>query len=476
MLAAAGVTLLAACAAGPDFHRPAAPTAAYVAPAPDAAAPAAASSGIALQPGGAMPREWWTLFGSARLNDTMQLALAGNRDLATAQQTLARAAELARASTGAEYPQVNLDVSAGRQKLGAAALGGSFKLPPFTYYSMGPAVSYTLDFGGVRRGVEAQRAQVDYAAYQLDAARLSLTGNVALQALHIAVARAQIATVQALLKEDEHNSQLVQTAFDAGSVSRVDVLSAQSQYANDQTLLPPLLQDLSAARHALSVLVGRFPADWTPPDFDLEELSIPAELPLTVPSELVHQRPDILAAEAQLHVATAEVGVATADLYPHITLSATASLQATDPAHLFDSDSTAGGLIGSLTQPLFNHGQLRAQQRAARDAMQAQLSRYEQTVLSSFAQVADLLEALDHDGQLIDAQQRAIDAAAANLDLTRKSYGAGNVGILQMLDADRVNEQIQLGWVRARAQRYQDSMQLVLAVGGGLAQPPAAQP
>ncbi|HTP40688.1 MAG TPA: efflux transporter outer membrane subunit [Steroidobacteraceae bacterium] len=469
-IAPAGVLLaLGACAAGPDFVRPPPPTTPVYS---HAQLPTLAAAGLTLQ-AGAPVRDWWTVFGSQRLNDTMQLALQGNRDLAAAQQTLAQAAELARASTGDEWPALSLDASAGRQKLGAAALGGNFKVPPFTYFSIGPSVSYTLDFaGGVRRNVEAASARVDYQGYQLDAAYLTLTGNVALQALRIALARAQIDTVQALLKEDERNAQLVQSAFDAGSVTRVDVLSAQSQTANDQVLLPPLLQELSAARHALGVLVGRFPADWAPPDFDLAELAGPASLPVSVPSELVHQRPDILAAEAQLHEATASLGVATSNLYPRITLSATASMQSTTLGHLFDADSSAGGVLGSLTQPIFNHGALRARERAADAARQAAVAHYEQTVLSSFGQVADLLEALEHDAQLVDAQQQAVDAAAANLDLTRKSYSAGNVGILQMLDADRVNEQSQLGILRARAQRYQDEMQLLLAMGGGATLPP----
>jgi NodT family efflux transporter outer membrane factor (OMF) lipoprotein len=461
--AAASAALLSACVAGPDFRRPAAPSAdTYT----RASLTDLQAAGTQLQLGQAPPREWWSLYASQRLNDTIRVALAGNRDLAAAQATLAQASAVAAAATGARYPQVDLDASAGRQQLGAASLG-DVHFPPFTFYSIGPAVSFSLDYtGGVRRAIEAQGAQVDYQKYELDAAYLSLTGNVALQALNIASTRAQINSVETLLTEDTDNLRLVQTAFDAGSVARVDVLSAQSQLANDQTLLPPLLQQLSVAKHALSILAGRLPADWAPPDFELDELAPPQALPLTLPSDVARSRPDILAAEAQLHAANADVGVASSDLYPHINLSASADLQSTALNHLFDSSSTAGVLTGALTAPLFDHGALRARQRAALAALRAAHAHYEQTVLASFGQIADALEALEHDAQLLAAEQRAVDAAAANLDLTRRSYSAGNVGILQMLDAERSHQQAQLGLIRARAQRYQHAMQLVLASGG----------
>ena len=298
-----------------------------------------AASGTALEPGRAPPEQWWTLFSAPRLNETMRLALLGNHDLAAAKQNLAQAAQLAHASTAGLYPELDYNAGFGRQKLGAASLG-NVDFPAFTYYTVGPSVSYVLDYsGGLRRAVEAQGAQVDYQKYQLDAAYLSLTGNVALAALRIASAHAQIDSVAYLLGEDQKNVEFVQKAFEAGSVSRVDVLSAQSQLANDQTLLPPMLQQLSLARHQLSILAGRMPADWAPPDFDLKELAVPQQLPLALPSELAHRRPDILAAEAQLHAATAGVGVATANLYPQITLSAALNLQATSPNQLFDSSS-----------------------------------------------------------------------------------------------------------------------------------------
>lgn len=459
----AAALLLAACTAGPDFTPPAAPVASTYTSTPLADL---AASGTTLVPGQAPPVDWWTLFSAPRLDQTMQIALRGNRSLASARHSLAQAAAIAHASTAGLYPEVDIGAGLGREKLGAASLG-DFPFPAFNYYSVGPSVSYALDLaGGVHRAVEAQAAQVEVQRYQLEAAYLSLTGNVAMAALRIASTRAQIDSVRSLLAEDEKNLGFVQKAFDAGSVTRVDVLSAQSQLASDQTLMPPLQQQLALARHQLSVLAGRLPADWTPPDFDLTELVAPPRFPLTLPSELVHRRPDIRAAEAQLHAAAAEAGVATANLYPQLTLTAGLSLQATHPDQLFEASSIAGSLLAGLTGPVFDHGARRDRQRAAQEAMQAAFEQYQQTVLLSFAQVADVLEALDHDAQLERAQTLAVSTALANVALTRQSYDAGNVGVLQVLDAQRSNEQAQLGLVRARAQRLQDDMQLLLALGG----------
>ncbi len=461
---ALAAALLAACTVGPDYQRPQAPdTKAY---ASEPLASLQDSSGQQLAPGQNPAADWWSGFHSAELDATMRQAMAGNHSLAAAQATLAQAREAVNASAGALYPQVGLDAGAGRQKYGAQ-FSGAQVFPAFTYYSVGPSVSYLLDYtGGQRRAVEQQQAQADYQAFQLQAATLSLTGNVAQQALAIASARAQIAAVQELLDEDRKNLSLVQTAFAAGSVTRVDVLSAQSQLANDQTLLPPLRQQLSVARHALSILAGKAPADWVPPDFELDQLQLPQSLPLSLPSELAHRRPDILAAEAQLHAATAAVGVATSNLYPQINLTASVGQQSTSLSHMFDASSTAWGLAAGLTAPLFDGGTLRAQRRGAQDTARAALASYQQTVLQSFGQVADVLTALDHDAEQLTAQKNALDSAEANLDLTRQSYGVGNVGVLQVLDAERQYQQARLGYVRAQAQRYQDTAQLYLALGG----------
>ncbi|HEV7986357.1 MAG TPA: efflux transporter outer membrane subunit, partial [Steroidobacteraceae bacterium] len=401
-----------------------------------------------------------------RLDATIREALAHNRDLLASRATLAQLQALSAASEGAEYPRLDLDASAGRQKYGAAFLGPE-KLPPFTFYSVGFGVSYLFDFaGGVRRTVEQQRALAVAQQHEVEAAELAVSGNVAHQALAAGSARAQIESVEALLADDESNLKLVQDAFEAGSANRVDVLNAQSQRANDQTLLPALRRELSTAEHALALLVGEAPAAWSAPDFKLEEFASPSSVPQTLPAELAHRRPDILAAEAQLHAATAAVGIAAANLYPQISLTATASMQSTVLHSLFDSNSSAAGLTGSLTQPLFDHGTLRARERAAREAMHASLANYEQVVLHSFGQVADALEALEHDRELLDSEQSAVAISGENLGLTRESYTAGNTGVLQVLEAQRQSQQARLGLVRAQAQHFEDSIDLQLALGG----------
>ncbi|MFI4868814.1 MAG: efflux transporter outer membrane subunit [Steroidobacterales bacterium] len=454
---------LAGCVAGPDFAAPPAPKSTSYTASP---LPNLAGGDTTLDSALAAPAQWWALLESPRLDSTIREALAANRSLDAARSTLAEAQALSDASTAGRYPHADLDASAGRQKYGAAFLG-PVRLPPFTYYSIGPAVSYTFDFaGGVRRTIEQQRAYTEYRQRELDAAALSVSGNVAMQALAAAAARAQIENLEALLEDDRADLKLVQGSFADGAATRVDVLNARSQLANDETLLPPLRRQLSVAMHALALLAGRTPAEWTAPDFKLDEFKLPPRLPLTVPSELVHRRPDILAAEAQLHAATAAVGVASADLYPQISLTGSASMQANTLHALFDASSAAAGVAGSLTAPLFDHGALRARQRAAVDAMHGSLASYEQVVLSSFDQVADALEALDHDQELLVSEQSAVATAADNLALTRESYSAGNSGVLQVLEAQRQNQQARLGLVNAQSQRLQDTVQLLLALGG----------
>lgn len=458
--------LLGACAVGPDFQQPDAPTATRYTS--ESTAPVDPLERLVY--GESPPPDWWTLFESDELNRLMQQAKENNYTLAAARSTLARAQELLAAQRGTRLPQVDLDAGAGRQQLGAKFLG-SFQLPPFTYYAVGAGVSYLLDYNGaVGRSIEQQQALADYYRYELDAAWLSLTGNVALQYFTIVFTKAQIQAVEELLAEDRTNLDLVTRALQAGTVTKVDELSARSQLAQDQTLLPPLRQQLDTARHALAVLLGKAPSEWIDADasfIDVDQLRMPRQLPVTLPSELVHRRPDILAAEAQLHAATAAVGVATANLFPRITLSATASQEAISTGRLFDSLNFAWSLIGGITAPLFDGGTLRAERRAALEAVQVSAANYQQTVLESFEQIANLLAAAKHDQELLEAQRAAAQAATASVELARASYSAGNVGVLSVLDAERQRLQARLGLLRAQSQHYADTAQLLLAMGGG---------
>ena len=459
--------LLSACAVGPDFKRPDGPnTERYTQESQTQTAAPADDVAQRITLGQAPPVEWWTLFQSEDLNGLMRQAVAGNNTLAAARSTLAQAQELLSAQTGKRYPQVTLDGGNGRQQLGAKFLG-TFSIPAFTYYAVGASVSYNLDYtGGIKRSIEQQAAATEFQKHELNAAYLSLTGNVAMQFLTIASTGAQIKAVEDLLAEDRSNVDLVTSAFEAGAVTKIDVLSAQTQLAQDETLLPPLRQQRAIARHALAILLGQAPADGPDLALDWSRISLPRDVPVTLPSELAHRRPDILAAEAELHSATAAVGVATSNLYPKVTLSASGSQEAIKTGRLFDADSFAWSLIGGITAPLFDGGTLRAERRAALEAVNISAAKYRQTVLQSFGQIADLLEALSHDGELLAAQSKALDTAHSSVDLARQSYKEGNVGVLQVLDAERQSQQARLGFLRAQAQRYMDTAQLLLAMGG----------
>jgi NodT family efflux transporter outer membrane factor (OMF) lipoprotein len=455
-------TALTACAVGPNFDRPAAPesskTATIVPQIPDQQ----------LQFGGQLPAEWWTMFNSPALNELVKQAFDSNQTLAAAQSSVEHAQELVTARTGARYPQVDLTAGAGRQKYGSQFLGPLPKPPPFTYYAFGPAVSYTLDYtGGVGRAIEQQQALAEYQQREWQAARLTVIGNVVQQALAVAAARAQIDALEEVLADDRRNVEMIQAANEAGSVSRLDVLTAQNQLASDETLLPSLKQQLSVAQHALAVLVGKTPVEMPAAQLDLFKFELPKQVPVSLPSDWVRQRPDILAAESQLHAATAAVGVATANLYPRITLTASFGQQALEPGELFDSANNAWGLVSSLTAPIFDGGKLRAEKRASLAALATESARYKQVVLESFAQVADALDALQHSAEQLTAQTHAITIAQQSLALTRESYNEGNVGVLQVLDSERLYQQARLGYVRAQAQRLQDTARLFVAMGGG---------
>jgi NodT family efflux transporter outer membrane factor (OMF) lipoprotein len=450
---------LGGCAVGPNFTRPDAPPAARYTRDTLHAEDTASGTVQHIDLGREIEGNWWTLFHSDAIEQLVTQALHHNRSLAASMATLAQAQELALAQAGARYPQVDLTAGAGRQQYGKEFLG-PFGIPPFTYFAVGPTVSYMLDYnGGVARGVEQQYALAEVEQHQRDAAYLAVTGQAVMQTLEIASVRAQIDTVETILVQDRDNLRLVQSAFDNGSVAREDVVSAQSQIANDMTLLPPLRQDLARARHALSVVLGRAPASELPDDVDLAQITLPLQLPVSLPSELAHRRPDILAAEARLHAAISAVGVAQANLYPKIQLTASVGQQ-------FNKSNNAWSIFAGLTAPIFDGGTLRAEKRAAVDAMRASAATYEQTVLEAFAQVADLLEGLDHDAEQLDAQDHAQQAAQSSLDLARISYKEGNAGILQVLDAERSYQRARLGYVRAVAQRYLDTVQLFLALGG----------
>ncbi len=463
------VLALGSCTVGPDFSPPSVPAENALTP-DHAADKGAGDQHFAV--GQKIAGDWWGLFRSDALNATLQEAVAGNRNIVAARATLAAAEETVNQATAGLFPQLDLGAGPLRQHINGAPFGLA-KLPPTfppysSIYHVGATVSYAIDiWGGTRRSIESSAALAEAQDYELDAAYLTLTGNAVMEALTLASLRAQTVTVDSIIADDETNLGLVNTEVRAGIATQLDIETAESQLATDRTLLPPLRQQEDVARHGLAVLAGRPPGDWTPPEFDLDALTLPAELPLSLPSDLARQRPDILAAEAQLHSANATIGVATAQLYPNITLSGSLSQQAVTIDTLFHGASDVWTLGAGLAYPLFHGGALEAQKRRAIDNFNATLATYEETVLTSFGQVADALDALEHDAEQFTEQQRALTAAQASLDLTRRAYSLGSVGIVQVLDAQRLLEQARLGFVRARAQRYLDTAQLFVALGGG---------
>jgi len=464
---ALAVLFLAGCTVGPDFVRPeAARIEGYTASGVSLPAAGTADAQQRLSVGQSVATEWWKLFQSAALDQTLEIALAASPTLDTARATLAQAQEAVAAAAGAYYPQLDLSAGASRERI-AVTRGTTTASAVTNVFSIGPVVSYAPDvFGGTRRFVEQESALAELQRFELAAAYLSLTGNAVTQAIDIAAAREQIAAAQEILGVDQRNLDLVRVSFEAGKAARTDILSAQSQLASDQTLLPPLRQQVSAARHALAVLAGKAPAEWSPPDFDFTNLGLPLDLPVRLPSALVRERPDILAAEAQLHAASAAIGVATAQLYPTITLSASWLQQSASMGTLFDGSNGLWSLVSALTAPIFHGGTLEAQRQETIDAFAAQLGTYRQTVLQAFGQVADVLRGIEHDAELLAAQQRALETARDSLNLTQDSYAAGQASFLQVLDAQRLYEQARLGYAKAKGQRYLDTAQLFEAMGG----------
>lgn len=459
--------LLAGCTFGPNFSRPAAPAVkGYTATGmPRIPAPGIKETTQHFVLGKQIAGEWWGLFHSRSLDAVVQRAIANNQSLAAARATLAQSREVVNEALGVLYPTINLNASVERER---ARFGTAKAGTPFNLYTIGPTVSYPLDlFGGARRYLEQQEALARYQNYQLAAAYLTLTSNVATEAISLATARAEIAAANEIVASDRKNVDLVRLEVEAGKAAETDLLAAISQLASDRTELPPLRQQESLARHALSTLVGETPDGWSPPDFDLAAFVLPEALPVSMPSSLVRQRPDILSAEAQLHAASAAIGIATAELYPQVTLSASLSQEALTPGRLFSGASTVWSIASDLTVPIFHGGTLEAQRRAAVDAYRAALASYQQTVLQAFQQVADVLQALSHDAELLRAEHRALSSAKASLGLTRESYVAGRTSIINLLDAERLYQQALLGYLKAVSQRYADTVQLFAAMGGG---------
>jgi NodT family efflux transporter outer membrane factor (OMF) lipoprotein len=459
---------LCSCAVGPNFKKPDAPKVTdYLAqPLP----PQTGADAQQYVAGKDIPGQWWTLFHSPALDELVQQSLKSNPTLQAALATLRQANENVAAQKGAFFPQVQAgyDFSRNRDPTGTLQPTLNSGAPIYNLHTAQVSVSYMFDFFGLnRRQVESLQAQADAQRYQLEAAYLTLTSNVVTAAIQEASLRAQIAATTEILNSERESARILRHQFDLGSIAQTDVMAQDAAVANLEATLPPLEKQLAVQRHLLAALAGRFPSDEPSQKFELDALTLPVEIPLSVPSALVRQRPDVLSAEAQLHTASAELGVATANLFPQISLTGALGGTSTVFSQLFSSGNSYWSVGGSLTQTLFEGGTLIHERRAAAAALDAAGAQYRAVVLAAFQNVADALTALQLDADAVNANLKAEQSAAESLKATRHNVELGLASYLALLTAQQTYSQAVLNLAQARANRYSDTAALLQALGGG---------
>jgi NodT family efflux transporter outer membrane factor (OMF) lipoprotein len=470
---AAAVVLLAACAVGPDYRAPEAPAvSAYTEkPQPERTESAPVQGGDAqrLEVGAKIAADWWTVFGSPDLDVLIRTALAGQPTLTAAKAALRQAEENVNAQYAVLYPSVDANLSARRQRISGATFGNpSIPSTTFNLYNASVSVTYAIDVaGGARRELEALRAGVDFQRFQVEAAYLSLTANVATTAFREASLREQIRATREISQAQDSQLELAEKQFKLGAISGSDLLGQRAQAAQTRATLPPLEKALGQTRNQLAVLIGKLPADAKLPELDFSAFRMPQELPLSVPSELLRQRPDVRQAEAILQQTNARIGVAEALMFPQLTLSGSYGTAATSSGNLFNPGTQLWNLGANLLQPIFHAGQLQAQKRGAEAAYQQAFAQYQQTVLVAFQDVADVLLALEHDARTLKAQAEAEAAARESLEVTQQQLKFGAVNYVQLFNAQRQYSLAKFALVQAQAARYADTAALFQALGGG---------
>ncbi len=465
------VALLAGCTVGPDYRRPVLPAAAAYAPA-DRAAKQNPLDGAAqhLVSGLDIPGQWWTLFQSRALNALIEQSLQSNPDLQSAQAALRSARENVSAQQGAYYPAVLANVSSARQQdaLGSIASPLSSGAALYSLHTAQVDVAYAPDlFGANRRQVESLMAQAQAQRFQLEAAYLSLTSNVVVAAVQEAALRGQITATQKIVDLEVEQLGLIRRQSDLGAVPGASVVAQEAVLAQAQAALPPLQEQLALQRNLLTALAGRFPGQGLPARFELASLHLPRAVPLSLPSQLVEQRPDIRIAEAQLHAASAQVGVAVADRLPQFTLTAGAGSIATTIGGLFTGNNAFWGVAAGVTQPIFEGGTLLHRKRATVAAYEQAAAQYRSTVILAFQNVADVLRALRGDTDTYTAALAVERSTARSLAIARRQMQAGDISRLALLSAEQVYRQAVISRVQASASRYTDTAALLQALGGG---------
>jgi NodT family efflux transporter outer membrane factor (OMF) lipoprotein len=487
-------SLLSACAVGPNYHRPALPPASGYSPAALAASTASTpTAGAQDQTLNAsqnfsaardISAQWWTLFHSPQLNALIARAYAANPTLDAALATLRQAQENVYAQRGFFFPSVQASYSALRTKLSgntaaSAAPGtqgdGTTLLPAgpaqpliYSFHTAELTVAFAPDvFGGNRRALESLRAQADQARYQLDAAYVTLASNVVAAAIQEASLRAQIAAAQIIIAGNQRSLEILQGQQRLGYVMRLDVAAQEAALASSEQLLPPLQKQLEQTRDLLRVLAGNAPDHELLETFELDSLQLPRDLPLTLPSKLVEQRADVLAAEQDVRAASAQVGVAIANRFPEFAINGNAGGNATQFSEMFWSSGVFWNVLGSVSQSIFDGGTLRHRQRAAEEGLRQAADQYRSTVLSAFQNVADALHALYADADALRSATAAQQAAQVTLDLTRQQLQAGYIGSLALLSAQQAYQQAVMARIQAQASRLGDTGALFQALGGG---------
>jgi NodT family efflux transporter outer membrane factor (OMF) lipoprotein len=476
-LAGMALALIAGCAVGPDFKRPVAPNVSDYTASPFATT--ATTTNVAggeaqhLATGADIAGDWWTLFHSKPLNELIEHSLSNNPDLKAAQAALLVARENVLAQRGAYYPSVEGSFSANRQKQSEAlAPAPNFPVVPneFQYNLFTPqvSVSYVPDvFGANRRTMESLRAQEDATRYQMMATYTTLTANVVVTAIQEGELEMQIDATCQLVELNSNMVQILKYQFTNGYASRLDVAAQESQMAQVIATLPPLVKQSAQLRDQLAVLSGRFPNQAPADKFELASLQLPEELPLSLPSKLVAQRPDVLQAEANLHSASAQIGIAIANRLPNITLTANAGSTALAIDQVFTSGTGFWGLGAAATAPLFEGGKLLHQERAAKAAYVQAAEQYRSTVLTAFQNVADTLAALEQDAEGLKAAATAAEDAQVTMDLSKRQWQDGYISFLALLTAEQAYQQARINLVQAQANRFTDTAALFQALGGG---------
>jgi NodT family efflux transporter outer membrane factor (OMF) lipoprotein len=494
-LIVAVAALASSCAVGPNFHKPEAPANAGYSPAP---LPETSSSaeihGGEVQhyiAGRDIPFQWWQLFQCLALNSLIERAFKANPTIAAAQAALAQARELVYAQQGFYFPSVGATYQAERHKIagnltndqapGVQGNGDNLSaplqtpgVPPYTtplYYNFQTAeltVGFVPDvFGGNRRQVESLAAQTEVQRFALEATYITLASNVAAAAIQEASLRAQIRATQAIIAADEKSLQILREQFRLGQAMRIDVAAQETALAQAKAALPPLQLQFEQGRDLIRALVGNLPNQDVPETFELDALQLPPELPVSLPAKIIAQRPDVRAAEAQLHAANAEVGVAVAAMLPQFPISGSYGGNADQFSWMFRSGGPFWNLVGDVTQPLFQGGTLLHRKRAANQALKQAAAQYQSAVITAYQNVADTLHASLSDADALAASVDAENAAKVTYDLTRRQMEVGYVNTLILLAAETAYDQALLNRVQAQATRYGDTVALFQALGGG---------